>query len=92
MNLLTRMSSRIERQYEASISLETTDIQDKILKLIQRISYTQNWPKRLKIKMTTLAKLIDETRLNVSITLRQMQEAEMVVLTREHITFKQIPQ
>ena len=59
MNLLTRMSSRIERQYEASISLETTDIQDKIIKLIQRISYTPNWPKRLKIKMTTLAKLID---------------------------------
>lgn len=92
MNLLTRMSSRIERQYMVSTPVETTGVQDKIIKLIQRISYTSNWPKRLKIKMTTLAKLIDETRLNVSLTLRQMQDAEMVTLSREHITFKHIPQ
>ena len=74
----------------SSISLSKThskqDIQGKIKQFFCDISYTNNLPKHLKIKMTTLAQLLDETRLNISKTLHQMQANGEVAITREQIT------
>lgn len=90
INLLTRMSSRLERAYIANTSPLPTMTREKINNFVRRISCTPDMPKTLSIKMTTLAEIIDETRLNVSTTLRQMQESGEISLAREQITFRKI--
>lgn len=90
INLLTRMSSRLERAYLAEMNHSSKDIKEKINHFIQKISCTSEVPKTLSIKMTTLADIIDETRLKVSMTLRKMQETGEIKLSREQITFHKI--
>lgn len=87
INLLTRMSTRLERNYH-SVQLPPPDsIGQKIVRFVQDISCTATCPKRLHIKMTTLAGIMDETRLQVSKALRQMEAEGQVSLSREQITF-----
>lgn len=87
INMLTRMSTRLERTYQNGQLHPTTSIPQKIERFLLSIASTQTWPKRLHIKMTTLAEIVGETRLQVSRALRQMEDEEHISLTREKITF-----
>ena len=90
INLLTRMSTRLERNYHSG-QLPTPDsIAQKIVRFVQGISCTITCPKRLRIKMTTLAGIMGETRLQVSKALRQMEAEGQVTLAREQITFLEV--
>ena len=55
--------------------------------IVKDISCTTTWPKRMRIKMTTLAAIMGETRLQVSKALRQMEAKGQVSLSREQIIF-----
>jgi CRP-like cAMP-binding protein len=90
INLLTRMSTRLERNYHNSQLPSPDSIQQKIERFVQNISCTSTWPKRLHIKMTTLADIVGETRLQVSKALRQMEAKGQISLTREQITFREL--
>lgn len=90
INLLTRMSTRLERNYHNSQLPSPDSIQQKIERFVQNISCTSTWPKRLHIKMTTLAGIVGETRLQVSKALRQMEAKGQISLTREQITFREL--
>lgn len=90
LNLLARLSARLERNYLSARNLHQINIREKILKLLKSISTTPTCPKRWFIKMTTLANAIDETRLNVSKTLREMQQEGILSLSRELITIHHI--
>lgn len=90
INLLTRMSTRLERNYHNSQQPSPDSIQQKIERFVQNISCTSTWPKRLHIKMTTLAGIVGETRLQVSKALRQMEAKGQISLTREQITFREL--
>ncbi len=85
INLLTRMSTCLERMNIHSRQPAPQGIAQKIVHFIQGISQTDTFPKNLQIKMTTLANIIDETRLNVSHTLRELQEQGMVKQSRGNI-------
>ena len=87
INLLTRMSTRLERNYHSGQLPPPDSIAQKIVRFVQDISCTTAWPKRLRIKMTTLARIMGETRLQVSKALRQMETEGQVSLSREQITF-----
>ena len=87
INLLTRMSTRLERNYHSGQLPPSDSIAQKIVRFVQDISCTTAWPKRLRIKMTTLARIMGETRLQVSKALRQMETEGQVSLSREQITF-----
>lgn len=89
INLLTRMSTRIERLNTFIQVRQAESIAHKIERFAQSISHTPCMPKHLSIKMTTLAKIVGETRLRVSQTLHRMQQEGMLSLTREQITFHQ---
>lgn len=89
INLLTRMSTRLERNYHNGQLAPPESIAQKIERFVQGISCTTTWPKRLHIKMTTLAGIVGETRLQVSKALRQMEAEGQISLTREQITFKE---
>lgn len=85
INLLTRMSTRLERNYLSTLKPPTVSVVQKIEKFLSEISSNSTTPKRLHIKMTTLADILCETRLNVSQALRQMQEERALTLSREQI-------
>lgn len=87
INLLTRMSTRLERNYHSGQLPPPDSIAQKIVRFVQDISCTTAWPKRLRIKMTTLARIMGETRLQVSKALRQMEAEGQVSLSRKQITF-----
>lgn len=86
INLLTRMSTRLERKELFSRQFSSRGTTQKILHFIRTISHTTTYPKSLHIKMTTLADIIDDTRLNVSRALRQLQQQGTLSLSREYIT------
>ena len=58
---------------------------EKIINFILLRSMRPDGEKRLKIKMEDLAGLIDETRINVSKELNDMQEKGLVELSRKEI-------
>lgn len=87
INLLTRMSTRLERNYHSGQLPPPDSIAQKIVRFVKDISCTTTWPKRMRIKMTTLARIMGETRLQVSKALRQMEAEGQVTLAREQITF-----
>lgn len=90
INLLTRMSTRLERNYHSGQLPPPDNIAQKIVRFVQGISCTTICPKRLRIKMTTLAGIMGETRLQVSKALRQMEAEGQVTLAREQITFLEV--
>ena len=90
INLLTRMSTRLERNYHSGQLPPPDSIAQKIVRFVQGISCTTTCPKRLRIKMTTLAGIMGETRLQVSKALRQMEKEGQVSLAREQITFLEV--
>ena len=90
INLLTRMSTRLERNYHNNQLPPPDSIAQKIERFVKDISCTTTWPKRMRIKMTTLAAIMGETRLQVSKTLRQMEAKGQVSLSREQITFLEV--
>ena len=90
INLLTRMSTRLERNYHNNQLPPPDSIAQKIERFVKDISCTTTWPKRLRIKMTTLAAIMGETRLQVSKALRQMEAKGQVSLSREQITFLEL--
>lgn len=90
INLLTRMSTRLERNYHNNQLPPPDCIAQKIERFVKDISCTTTWPKRLRIKMTTLAAIMGETRLQVSKALRQMEAKGQVSLSREQITFLEL--
>jgi hypothetical protein len=90
INLLTRMSTRLERNYHSGQLPPPDSIAQKIVRFVQDISCTTTCPKRLRIKMTTLAGIMGETRLQVSKALRQMEAEGQVTLAREQITFLEV--
>jgi|GEM_PF-1839689 len=85
INLLTRMSTRLERKELLSRRFPPRGTEEKILHFIHTISHTTTFPKSLHIKMTTLADIVDDTRLNVSHALRNLQQQGMLTLSRGHI-------
>ena len=90
INLLTRMSTRLERNYHNNQQPPPDSIAQKIERFVKDISCTTTWPKRMRIKMTTLAAIMGETRLQVSKALRQMEAKGQVSLAREQITFLEV--
>lgn len=63
---------------------------DKIVKFILAHSSTSKGYKEIKIKMTDLADHINETRLNVSIALNEMQKQGQIALHRGRIIIDDI--
>ena len=90
INLLTRMSTRLERNYHNIQQPPPDSIAQKIERFVKDISCTTTCPKRMRIKMTTLAAIMGETRLQVSKALRQMEAKGQVSLSREQITFLEV--
>lgn len=85
LNYLNILSNRAQVAYEKLWNSYAGSIQDKIVDFILLRSMRPDGEKVLKIKMEDLANLIDETRINVSKVLNDLQEKKLIQLTRKEI-------
>lgn len=85
LNYLNILSNRAQVAYEKLWNSHIGSTQEKILNFLLLRSMKPEGEKRLKIKMEDLASLTDETRINVSKVLNDMQEKGLMQLSRKEI-------
>ena len=85
LNYLNLLSNRAQIAYNKLWNSYIGSPKEKIINFILSRSMRPEGEKRLKIKMEDLAGLIDETRINVSKELNDMQEKGLVELSRKEI-------
>lgn len=85
LNYLNILSNRAQVAYEKLWNSHIGGAKEKILNFLLLRSMKPNGEKLLRIKMEDLANLIDETRINVSKELNEMQEKGLVQLSRKEI-------
>lgn len=86
LNYLNILSNRAQVAYEKLWNCHTGNTEEKILTFLTQRSMKPEGEKILKIKMEDLASLIDETRINVSKVLNDLQEQGLVQLSRKEIS------
>lgn len=85
LNYLNILSNRAQVAYEKLWNSHIGNTEEKILNFLILRSMKPEGEKTLKIKMENLANLIDETRINVSKVLNELQEQGLVQLSRKEI-------
>ena len=83
---LNILSNRAQVAYEKLWNSHIGNTEEKILNFLVLRSMKPEGKKILKIKMEDLASLIDETRINVSKVLNDLQEQGLVQLSRKAIS------
>lgn len=86
MNLLNLISRRVQQQGTLSWKDSPTGTGGVITRFIATRCETLTGHKTLKIKMEQLAQQLDIPRINISRALNNLQEEELVTLTRGEIT------
>lgn len=85
LNYLNILSNRAQVAYEKLWNSHIGDTKVKITNFLMLRSMKPEGEKMLHIKMDDLARLIDDTRINVSKVLNEMQEKGLVQLSRKEI-------
>lgn len=85
LNYLNMLSNHAQVAYEKLWKSNIGSIQQKIANFMAARVKKTDGEKRLKIKMEDLAELIDETRINVSRALNELQDKDLVQLSRKEI-------
>jgi Cyclic nucleotide-binding domain. len=85
LNYVNNICNRIQSFYKKTWNTAPESIEDKIINFIQLLVEKPEGAKSLKIKMEDLARHVDDTRLNVSKALNDLQEKGLVELNRKEI-------
>lgn len=90
LNFLNILSNRAQTACSKLWNIRTGGTFEKILNFLQLRCTTLTGEKTLYIRMDDLAELIDDTRINVSRVLNQLQKEDLVTLSRKCIIFKDL--
>ena len=90
LNLLNILSNRAQVAYSKLWDTHPGGTCEKIIHFLHARCATLMGEKKLYIRMDDLATLIDDTRINVSKTLNQLQKENLVKLSRKCILFKDL--
>lgn len=85
LNLLNILSNRAQMAYQKLWNSHIGSTIDKITNFLQLRCTSPAGQKTLFIKMEDLAELIDDTRINVSKVLNELQQQELIELSRKKI-------
>lgn len=85
LNILNILSSRSQSAYDKLWNIHIGNTKEKIINFILLRCIRPDGEKNLNIKMEDFAHLINDTRINVSKTLNEMQEEGLVRLSRKEI-------
>ena len=83
INLLNLLGSKVENLYEQLWAVGPQALEGRLAQLIGSLCTTPQGYKVLRVKMEELARLMDDTRLNVSRILNKWQDEELVTLRRK---------
>lgn len=90
INLLNIICNRYQQTQKLLCEFPDDNIRNKLVKFILSHSSTGKGQKEIHIKMTDIAAIIHETRLNVSKTLNTLQQQGLVSLQRNMLLIKNI--
>lgn len=82
MNLLNMLSGRMQQADNYIWNLDEMDLRQRIVHFIKGLCDVRGGEKRLEMKMSELAVLMDATRINVSKYLNEMAQEELITLKR----------
>lgn len=90
LNYLNMLCNRSQTMYRKLWNAHIGDTQDKIINFLQLRCLRPAGKKKLCVRMEDLAELIDDTRINVSKVLNELQEQELISLSRKEILIPQL--
>ena len=82
VNMMGMLSNATQRAERNILTSPPTSISEKLMKFVNDRTLFSHSPVTLHIKMTTLAKFIGESRLNLSRTLHSLQQQGVLTMTR----------
>lgn len=85
LNYMNIISNRAQNLYARLWEETPQSVEDKIIRFIRIHTEKLQGEKILKVKMDDLAQCLEDTRLNISKALNNLQEQEMLVLHRKEI-------
>lgn len=90
INMLNIVCNKYQQTHALLCTHPDDSVTDKIVKFALSHSTVLKGKKSISIKMTTLAEMIHETRLNVSIALNQLQAEGLILLQRGSIQIEDL--
>lgn len=90
INLMNIVCNQYQRTLRLLCQYPDDSVWHKIVKFVLSHSVVCKGKKDIHIKMTDLANIIHETRLNVSITLNKMQEQGLITMQRGSFTINNL--
>lgn len=85
INYLNILSNQVQVEHDKLFKVYATGIRKKLINFFAIQAFKPEGEKSIKVKMEDLAKIIDETRINVSRELNNMQEKGLIELKRKSI-------
>ncbi|NDV60138.1 Crp/Fnr family transcriptional regulator [Bacteroides sp. 519] len=85
LNFANMICSKIQSFYKKTWNLAPESVEDKIVRFVLTLIEKPEGEKSIKIRMEDLARHVDDTRLNVSKALNDLQEKGLVELNRKEI-------
>ncbi|MCE2615664.1 MAG: Crp/Fnr family transcriptional regulator [Phocaeicola sp.] len=85
INYLNILSNQVQNEHNKLHKVYTTGIRKKIINFLAIQALKPEGEKSIRIKMEDLANIIDETRINVSRELNDMQDKGLIELKRKSI-------
>lgn len=90
MNFFNMLCYKTEQLYDKIWNVDPHELEGRLIHFIKGLCTTYQGCKTLKIKMENLAKLLDDTRLNVSNVLNKWQEEGLIEMRRKEFIFTDI--
>ena len=90
MNFFNLLSAKAELQHERVWSITPQHLEGRLIYFIRSLCTTPQGTKILCVKMEDLARLLDDTRLNVSHILNRWQAQGLVEMRRKEFLFRQV--
>ena len=85
LNYMNIISNRAQNLYSRLWEESTPDLKDKIIRFFLLHCEKMQGEKMFKVKMDDLARYLDDTRLNTSRALNEMQDSGLIELRRKEI-------
>lgn len=90
INLINMLGSKVESQHRKLWDIGEQELEGRVARLIRSLCTTPQGDKVLNVKMEDLARLLDETRLNVSRLLNRWHAEGLITMRRKEFVVHDI--
>ena len=90
MNFFNQLGAKAEQLHERVWSMAPQRLEGRLIHFIRSLCTTLQGTKVLRVKMEDLARLLDDTRLNVSRILNRWQSEGLIEMHRKEFIFRRV--